>query len=177
MMGPMNPDWTHLAGAVKAARKSMGLTQIELGERAGVQRSIVQRIERGAGFTRVTSTLRLIEIAVGWKPGSVEEVLAGGDPTGFGVADKASQPETTASLPAASDGLPLRIAEALTKGTTLDTTIVSLGPNADMVVVVKGKPTATPEQLRAELEAWERREGHLERLGLTEGGQLGEDQG
>lgn len=39
-----------------------------------------------------------------------------------------------------------------------------LSPNTEMVVVVKGKPDATHDQIEAALAAWEKRGGHLDRL-------------
>jgi transcriptional regulator with XRE-family HTH domain len=162
----MSEKWVRLGAAVRDAREAKGLTQGELGARVGVGNTTIANIER-ARVARATPTIRAVARELGWKPGSVEAILDGGDPV---LADtQPAKPPEPPALPV-NEGLPMRVARTLAEGTTLDTTIVSLGPNADMVVVIKGKPTATPEQLRAELEEWERREGHLRRLGLTADG-------
>lgn len=135
---------------------------MKLSERAGVGRTVIQTIERGGGFDRVTSTLRGVEAALDWKRGSVESILAGGDP--LPVHQPGEQDFGGPLRQGAYAGLPLRVTHTLIEGTTLDTTIVPLTPNADMVVVVMGKPTATPEQLKSALLAWEEERGYLARL-------------
>ncbi|WP_329132838.1 hypothetical protein OG552_14240 [Streptomyces sp. NBC_01476] len=140
----------------------MGLSQEELGALAdGAGRTVIQTIERGHKFKKVTKTLLNVEYALGWRRGSVERILGGEDPLPL------NPPEEQAGGRSQADGyggLPLRVSHTLTEGTTLDTTIVPLTPNADMVVVVKGKPTATPEQLKDAMLAWEEREGYLAQL-------------
>ncbi|WP_405582602.1 helix-turn-helix domain-containing protein [Streptomyces sp. NBC_01190] len=158
----MDGDWSRLGKAVQAARNGMGLSQVGLGELAGVKRTAIQTIERGHTFLRVTSTLRDVEHALGWGRGSIELILAGGDPLAPGEPGELDSNGRLRS--GAYGGLPLRVTHALTEGTTLDTTIVPLTPNAEMVVVVKGKPSATPEQLRLALLAWEEQGGYLARL-------------
>jgi transcriptional regulator with XRE-family HTH domain len=158
----MDGDWLRLGRAVRAARGGKGLSQVKLSERAGVGRTVIQTIERGGGFDRVTSTLLSLEVALDWKRGSVESILNGGDPLPLnepGEEDTAGQ-----FRQGAYGGLPLRVTHTLIEGTTLDTTIVPLTPNADMVVVVKGKPKATAEQLKSALLAWEEERGYLARL-------------
>ncbi|SDN90054.1 helix-turn-helix domain-containing protein [Actinacidiphila guanduensis] len=155
----MDGDWLRLAQVLRTERDRRGLSQKAFGKQLGVGRTVIQTIERGRGFKKVTGTLRSVERALGWETGSVESILKGEGPL----------------LPPESDGfgsghgkgaeLPLRISQALTEGTTLDTTIVPLAPNAEMVVVVKGKPAATKAEIRAALVAWEKREGYIERLG------------
>jgi DNA-binding XRE family transcriptional regulator len=158
----MDGDWSRLGRAVREARAGKGLSQVKLSELAGVGRTVIQTIERGRGFERVTSTLRNLEVALDWKRGSVETVLAGGDP--LPSNDPGAQDPTGVFRQSAYGGLPLRVTHTLVEGTTLDTTILPLTPNADMVVVVKGKPTATPEQLKSALLAWEEERGYLARL-------------
>jgi hypothetical protein len=158
----MDGDWLRLSRAVRKARNGMGLSQMGLSEAAGVGRTVIQTIERGRGFDRVTSTLRSLEIALGWKRGSVESILAGGEPLPFGEPgerDAAGRFRQTTY-----GGLPLRVTHALIEGVTLDTTIVPLTPNTELVVVVKGKATATPEELQETLLAWEEQGGYLARL-------------
>jgi hypothetical protein len=159
----MDGDWTRLGKAVKAARNSKGLNQVDLGALAEVKRTVIQTIERGHGFKRITATLRGVERALDWGRGSVELLLAGGEPL---PADEPwellfpGQPQ-----PGSGGQLPFRIARALSEGTTLDTAIVPLTSSADVVVVVQGKSNASPEGILAALRAWEKREGFVERLG------------
>lgn len=165
----MSEDWARLGAAVREAREAKGLTQAGLGAEVGVGETTIANVER-ARTRKVTPTLRSIARVLGWTPGSIDALLGGGSPTAQPdlVAHRDDGPPTLIEMKSfARDGMPLRIAQALTEGETLDTTIVPLGPGADMVVVVKGRPTASPEELRAALLAWEKREGHLERLGLV----------
>lgn len=158
-MCPMDPQWERLGAAVKKARKERRITQPRLGELIGASRTVIQNIEAGRAYSRVTGSLRELETALGWKRGSIEAILDGGDPIPAGEPDGAPVVNT--------EGLPMRIAQTLAEGATLDTTIVPLSPDASMVVILKGKPDASPAELRAALEEWERKEGHLRRLGLT----------
>lgn len=163
----MSEKWARLGAEVRRARDAKGLTQAELGARVGKGDTTIANIEN-ARLVKITRTMRDVARELGWAEGSVEAVLAGGDP----IAAEAAPPEVAAPAtdpPAASvaDGLPMRVARILAEGAPLDTTIVPLSDDADMVVLVMGKPTATPAALRAVLEDWERRGGYLERLGLT----------
>jgi transcriptional regulator with XRE-family HTH domain len=165
MMWAMDGDWLRLGGVIRAARKRKGLSQVRLGDEIGVKRTVIQTIERGHEFQSVTATLRDIERVLEWGQGSIENVLEGGDPL---------PPETPGARYYAkhfrheSGGdLPVRVSRALAEGTTLDTAIVPLSPNAELVVVVKGKPAATHDQIMTALQTWERKEGYLERLGDT----------
>jgi transcriptional regulator with XRE-family HTH domain len=165
----MSEDWVRLGAAVREAREAKRLTQAGLGAEVGVGETTVANVER-ARTRKVTPTLRSMARVLGWTPDSIEAVLAGGSPTAQPDIVVRRDDGTVAEIEIkkyAREGMPLRIAQALTEGSTLDTTIVPLGPGADMVVVVKGRPTASPEELRAALLAWEKREGHLERLGLV----------
>ncbi|MYS21355.1 Helix-turn-helix domain-containing protein [Streptomyces sp. DvalAA-14] len=158
----MDGDWLRLGRAVRAARGSKGLSQVKLSELAGVGRTVIQTIERGGGFDRVTSTLRSLEVALDWKRGSIESILDGGDP--LPLSEPGKQDSAGQFSQGAYASLPFRVTHTLLEGTTLDTRIVPLTPNADMVVVVMGKPRSTPEQLKTALLAWEEEQGHLARL-------------
>jgi transcriptional regulator with XRE-family HTH domain len=161
----MDGDWLRLGGVVRAARKRKGLSQVRLGDEIGVKRTVIQTIERGHEFQSVTATLRDIERILDWGQGSIENILQGGDPlppdlTGARYFNKQFRREAGAELP-------VRVSRALAEGTTLDTAIVPLSPNAEMVVVIKGKPTATHDQIMEALATWEKKEGELERLGQS----------
>lgn len=168
MMWAMDGDWLRLGGVIRAARKRKGLSQVRLGDAIGVKRTVIQTIERGHEFQSVTATLRDIERILEWGQGSIEHILDGGDPL---PSDTPGNRYYTKHARQDSGGeLPVRISRALTEGTTLDTAILPLSPNTEMVVVVKGKPNATHDQIMAALTAWEEKGGYLERLGeLAEG--------
>ncbi|MBO0804260.1 MAG: helix-turn-helix domain-containing protein [Nocardiopsaceae bacterium] len=164
----MDHDWTALGVALKDAREGLGLTQEEVGTRLGVGRSTVQGIERGDKRTKVSPTMRSYARLVGWTERSIDRVLAGGAPS---PADRASgpTPRVPADMPltetAALAALPLRIrAELDDAGPLVDTDVIPLGDDARMVVVVKGRPDATPEEIRAALKAWRQAQPHLEEL-------------
>lgn len=53
----------------------------DLAHRAGVSPGTVGNVERGARTRYQPETLAAIEAAIGWAPGSVAKVLAGGKPT------------------------------------------------------------------------------------------------
>lgn len=80
----MNRDpkvWARLGQAFAAARKTQGLTQDELAERAGVSIGSVQRTEAGSvPKARIPITLHPIAKALGWPDDAVDNVLEGGDP-------------------------------------------------------------------------------------------------
>ncbi|MFD5672360.1 helix-turn-helix domain-containing protein [Streptomyces sp. NPDC127040] len=150
----MSRDWDRLARAVEEARNAKGLTQVGLAEAAGISESTVQNLESGDEKKRIPSTLPKVEQALGWAPGSGLAVLAGGEPTAI-------------DSPVAADDmtgkLPLRIVQALGDGLLLDTKILDLEDDsgARMIVVVKGKQNATPEEIQRALLAWERTEAQL----------------
>lgn len=153
-------DWKHLADTIEAARETRNLTQVALAEKAGVSESTIQNLESGRERTRVPASLYRVERALGWAPGSGERVLEGGDPE--------EQQEETAPPP--SD-LPLRIVHELQDGPLLDATVLDLGgagSQARMIVVVKGAPDASPEQIRADLLAWAKTQKHLQNLPADE---------
>lgn len=158
----MDGDWERLGNAVRDARNSKGLSQKGLATLAGKKRTVIQTIERGHRFRSVTKTLRNVERALGWGQGSVSIILAGGEPLG---PDRADELVVGGQLrPGFGEGLPIRVVRALAQGATLDTTIVPLSPTADMVIVVKVRTDATPDEVQDALLAWEQGEGYLTRL-------------
>ena len=155
--GRMSREWARLARAIEAARDVMGLTQVGLAERADISESTVQNLESGVTRKRTPSTLPKVEQALGWAPGSGLAILAGGEPTPINT------PSATEDIP----GLPMRIVQALGEGRLLDTKILDLEDEsgARMIVVVKGKQGATPEEIQRALDAWERTEAQLRGTG------------
>jgi ribosome-binding protein aMBF1 (putative translation factor) len=63
------PKWAELiAKNVRAARDRAGLSQAELGRRAGMVASVITRLESGAHFPSLMSLLKVAE-ALGIEPG------------------------------------------------------------------------------------------------------------
>jgi transcriptional regulator with XRE-family HTH domain len=167
----MNMDWKRLSGAVRAARSARGLSQEEFAEAAGISKSSLQTIERGNEFTRIPGSVYKIEAYLDeWPQGTAERILAGGDPPS-GVRPEGVPPTTTVGIPsvaqvplrerAFADGMPLRIAQELTEGEVIDTTVLELsreGGNSSLVMILKrdDADNLDPEQLRRDLEVWKR---------------------
>lgn len=163
----MKRDWGRLGRALADARKRTGHTQTGVAEAIGVSRTPIQAIERGTEFDKVTGTIREYARLVGWTAESIEAVLAGGEPR---LTAEAAIPATSATA-SLLDDLPLRIVEEIGEGPLLDTTVLDLGPGgsgARMIVVVRGAPDATPEEIRRDLLAWRKAQRHLADLGDDE---------
>ncbi|MER7151207.1 helix-turn-helix domain-containing protein [Streptomyces lydicus] len=160
----MGRDWKRLAEAIKDARQALRLTQVDLASAAGVSESTVQNLEAGESRVRIPTSLPKIERALNWREGSAHAVLGGGEPT-LSAAPPDSDTGTVTELP-------LRIVQELADGPLLDTTVLDLTPlgsDARMIVVVKGTPDASPEQIRKDLLAWAAAQRYLENLGGSEG--------
>ncbi|MFJ8208174.1 helix-turn-helix domain-containing protein [Streptomyces sp. NPDC096033] len=150
----MSGEWERLADAIETARNAKGLTQVALAEAAGVSESTIQNLESGIARKRTPPSLIKVEEALSWPAGTAQAILAGED---------AATPDTSPLEDVASAALPLRIVQALGDGPLLDTKILDLEDDsgARMIVVVKGKQGATPEEIQRALEAWERTEAQL----------------
>lgn len=162
-MCAMTYDWARLSKALQAARKARGIGQVELGELVGVRRSAIQKIERG-DMKKVTPTIRAIARVVGWTDDSVDRVLAGGEPE-LAEPKAPDEPEAEVAFLGRSD-LSLRLVHDITSGgPLLDATVLPLADDdvelGHMVIVVRGKPDASPQAIRRALEEWERREMRL----------------
>lgn len=73
-------QWQRLAIEVQARRRELRFyTQDDLAEAAGVSRRTIGTLERGGKVS--SPTLRAVEIALRWTPGSADDVLRGGRPT------------------------------------------------------------------------------------------------
>jgi transcriptional regulator with XRE-family HTH domain len=87
-------DWTRLGRVVAAERARQGLTIDGLARHTGLGVRTLQSIESGSRAGYRHTTLSRLEDALGWQPGSVAAVLAGGDPT----RDRDPQLERLAAL-------------------------------------------------------------------------------
>ncbi|MFE3678802.1 helix-turn-helix domain-containing protein [Streptomyces griseus] len=155
----MSRDWVRLGHAIEAARDAKGMTQVALAVAADVSESTIQNLEAGKARVRQPPSVKKVEAALGWTPGSADAVLAGGDPT-------TATPGPREDVPQAGDqpGLPLRIIQELSDGPLLDTTVLPLSGDSRMVIVVKGTPDASPEQIRRDLTAWAKAQSALQNL-------------
>lgn len=162
----MGDNWARLGAALQAARKARGTNQVQMAELIGVGRSALQNIERG-NFKKITPTVRAYADLVGWTEGAAEEVLAGGEAT---MREPAGEKPAAARIESAA-GVPLRIARALEEGPVLDAAVIPLSDTGDgqMVIVVKGRADATPDEIKKALLLWEQREMQLRGLGDEDG--------
>lgn len=156
----LDMDLTRLGAALKAARRARKLTQEQVAEQLGISRAGVQKTETGSKLKKVTPTMRAYAKLLGWAPGSIEDVLAGGGPT-MATEDA----EVAQSGAGESSRLPLRIVDEIEGDRPLvDHRIIPLGDGTNMVVIVTGKENPTPEERKRNLERWERAQEHLEEL-------------
>lgn len=63
-----------------ARRLELGMSWIQLAERAGISDVSLRNFRKGRGTPNALSKRRL-ETGLRWEPGSVDAILAGGDPT------------------------------------------------------------------------------------------------
>jgi transcriptional regulator with XRE-family HTH domain len=159
----MDMDWDHLGKALQVARLAEGVSQEDLADALGVGRSTIQMIEGGHSYKRPTPTIRAFARRVGWTDDSVDRVLTGGRPR---VRAAVADPVQAPSEPTVMDSrLPLVIVDELEEdGPLVDATVIPLGGDARMVIIVKGNPDASPEEMRRNVEAWRKAKRHLQAL-------------
>lgn len=82
-------DWRRLGEHVVRRREELGLTQPDVQAAGGPSTATMRNIERATNTTYRGGILRSLERALQWRTGSVETVLAGGDPipAGGGATD------------------------------------------------------------------------------------------
>lgn len=169
----MSRDWERLGAAVKRAREARGITQVDLAAEVGVEESTIQNLESGRygrGFTRVPSSAAAVAYYFQWPTGAVRALLEGGSPN---LTPPASISESRPETVTARNVLPLRIAAELEdEGELIDATVLDLTPagsKARMIVVVKGDPDASPEEIRRSVIAWRQTQRRLQELGEVTG--------
>jgi hypothetical protein len=80
-MATTGNDWQRLAGFVRARREEdLGLTQEEIAAAGGPSTATQRLIEGARHDSYRPASLRSLERALQWEPGSVRAILAGGDP-------------------------------------------------------------------------------------------------
>ncbi|WP_043469036.1 helix-turn-helix domain-containing protein [Kitasatospora sp. MBT66] len=173
MMVLMERDWARLGSLLRAGRQAGGSTQDELGALIGVTRNALATIEKGEA-RRVTSTIRSYAREVGWAEGSVERVLAGGEPV---LREPGDEPEPPSSQqdpgrgPAAVDAaraiadalvarLPQRVLQELADGHVIDTDVLDLRPDGSValmtLVLERSEDLPPAAQVRDDLREWSR---------------------
>lgn len=91
-------DWQHLADSVVARRTSLGMTQQDVQAAGGPAVATLRHIE-GAHQTSYRRTiLGRLEMALGWTPGSVMQILAKGEP-GILATEQASAHRSSSEAP------------------------------------------------------------------------------
>lgn len=81
-------QWGRLGRMVRARREELKLSQAEVQEAGGPSDVIQSRIENNDGTKPRPrgSTLRMLDAALRWEPGSAIDILTGGSPTPIGTA-------------------------------------------------------------------------------------------
>ncbi|MFJ9037891.1 helix-turn-helix domain-containing protein [Streptomyces sp. NPDC102406] len=159
----MTRDWVRLGRAFEAARRAVGLTQIEAAAALHITRTTVQAIERGRqpngkAFTKVTSNMRAYARLVGWSEDSPDLIADGGDPVPAAAAEPPARETGSSDLPPAVE-LELR------SGRTLDSAVIHLGTEDDdarIVVVAKGAENMSEEDLDRIWQQFRRARRHLQ---------------
>lgn len=168
----MERDWVRLGRLLAEARKAIGLTQADAAARIGVTRTAIQSIEHGDVRVKITGTMRGYARLVGWDDGSLEDVVAGGEPApaampGDREPGEVERPRTLDDL-----NLPPLIQEELRDGQVLGTGVYDLTPEgstAQLIVVVKGPSDATADDIRRYAQAWRQAERRIRELPREDG--------
>lgn len=170
----MADDWERLAGAIRASRTRLRLTQKELAAAAGVAHNTIKNLESGH-FPYATRPRKLPDVAhaLGWTPGSVDAVLAGGDPT---VSEPEPQRQVRdVTLP---EGMPERVREAIQGGAVVEAKVLEMPgerPGMRMVTLLMRDEDAVvdPEEVRANLAKWDRLQREAQRITIDADGTSG----
>lgn len=154
----MEQDWTRLGHAIHAARTAQGISQSALARRAGLRSvNTVQALEKGYPRARMPPGAQSVARALGWADGSVEVILAGGDPIPGPMLIHQYTDEGAPPDDPLADRLPLGVARTLEDGVVVEHLTVDL-PSGNRVVVamVRGEGVpATAEERRRQAEEWE----------------------
>jgi transcriptional regulator with XRE-family HTH domain len=154
----MSMDWARLASTIREARASLSWTQQQLADQAQVSLATLQNLEAGKARSRRPMSADRVAAALGWAPGSVDAVLAGGEPTPSGAPT-----EPPAARDDALAGLSLRIRRELAAGQVLDGAVLDLpaAGRLSVVMIPLVPEDATEAEIQAALEEWKRL--HLQR--------------
>lgn len=89
---PTNADWQRLAQHITNRRNALGLTQAQVAAAGGPSVATMRLVEGALQTSYRGSVLGRLEAALQWQPGSIDRILAGGDPTPIRPADPDPQP-------------------------------------------------------------------------------------
>jgi hypothetical protein len=108
----MDGNWKLLAEHAARRRAELGLSQIEVAHRGPLSLDRVQSIEGAKSARYRLGTLLALERALDWAEGSVEAVLAGGDPAPVTPHVRGSQLRRQVPAPPADEEERMRQIEA-----------------------------------------------------------------
>jgi transcriptional regulator with XRE-family HTH domain len=151
-------DWTHLASALKEARKELGITQAGLADAARVSLKTVKNLERGHRFTRWPDSADLVAAALGKPEGWARA-----------VALRRETPADQAAHASVADATPIPLRLALRGGAFVDYDVVTFEVEGEPVTVgafIKSGVSLDEQGLdvlRKQLEAFGRIKGHIHR--------------
>lgn len=153
----MASDFRHLADVLQAACAARGWLQEDLIRESEVGRSTIQRLWSGNASVMPNRTTRgQLERTFGWQPGSLEIVLAGGEPTL--LSEQHAEAPRPAGTTRDSD-LPVAVDSQLKKGALFDSEVVDLSrPGSPMHIVVVarvGTYDGSQEKIEQMREVWE----------------------
>lgn len=74
-------DLERFAEIVKLRREDLGLTQDQMGDYGGPSTTTMTKVENAGDGVPAQVTLRKLDAALKWEPGSARRTLAGGEPT------------------------------------------------------------------------------------------------
>jgi hypothetical protein len=170
------PDYPRLAAAIQARATALGWNkpQSELIRRATSSRGTVQRLWSGKSATYPgPGTKADIEDTLGWTRGSIDTILAGGEPTTRREASDESpstDPHASAHASAsAPEPLPLPVQLARENQRLLDYDVITFDVDGEPVTMAFLAYTGAYDDegkrdvLRKQLEAFGKLRGHLRR--------------
>jgi DNA-binding XRE family transcriptional regulator len=155
----MERDWARFGDTVARERNARRLTQVELAEAVGVKRATIQGIEGGKPYAKIALVHRALARYFGWTDDSVEQVLAGSDPT---PAETSPAPGTPAHDAPAGPGLPEGLSEraraTLQDGRVVETDVID-DPTDPLggVVLIRTRSDGrvlTKEEMRRDWKRW-----------------------
>ncbi|MEU9516822.1 hypothetical protein [Micromonospora sp. NPDC048169] len=76
----MEDTWLRLGALVRQRRDELDMTQSQVQENGGPSPALIRSIESGRARTVSRSKRRDLERALGWRMGSIDDILEGGEP-------------------------------------------------------------------------------------------------
>jgi hypothetical protein len=124
----------------------------------------VESLEAGKPRDRMPPTIKPIEKALGWEPGTAARILAGED-----------ERAQSGAAPRLADGMPVRVVQELSAGQVVDTEVVELsipGSPFKLVGILKQDSPAAdvdPEERARVLREWSRVQRAMRQIADAEG--------